>query len=209
MSERPSAMRGNQRAFRLCELASVVIAMLVGFDFLPSLHWAGLPMRLLENRFAAIQPDEIRSAAGVIALGGGAERIREAGRLARQYPHLKVIVSELATADEIRDVLGPGIDENRILIDTLARNTRENARYVLALAAPRADERWVLVTSASHMPRAVGAFRKIGMKVLAWPVPDEPKPWRSRSDMAQHEWIGLIWYRVVGASSSMFPGPSG
>src|SRR6185436_16952602 len=63
---------------------------------------------------------------GVIALGGTAERTREAGRLARQFPHLRVIVSGAETAPSLKQ-LGQGISRDRIQIETASRNTHENA----------------------------------------------------------------------------------
>jgi uncharacterized SAM-binding protein YcdF (DUF218 family) len=44
------------------------------------------------------------------------------------------------------------------LLEGKSRNTAENARLSRALAAPGPDDVWVLVTSASHMPRAMRSF---------------------------------------------------
>ena len=51
-----------------------------------------------------------------------------------------------------------------------SRNTLENAEFSKAMAAPKAGERWLLVTSAFHMPRSVGLFRKAGFDVEPYPV---------------------------------------
>ena len=56
-----------------------------------------------------------------------------------------------------------------------ARNTLENAEFAKALAVPRPGERWLLVTSAFHMPRSVGLFRKAGFNVEPYPV-----DWRTK-----------------------------
>ena len=81
-------------------------------------------------------------------------------------------------------------------------------------------DRWLLITSAIHMPRAMGVFRHIGLPVDAYPV-----DWRttgpqdlwsipgsfagglSRFDAAVHEWVGLFAYWIMGRSSELFPGP--
>jgi uncharacterized SAM-binding protein YcdF (DUF218 family) len=77
------------------------------------------------------------------------------------------------------------------------------------------------MTSAYHMPRSVGLFRKAGFPVEPYPV-----DWRvgsrsdlfdfmniavdglSRTDIATREWIGLLAYRINGKSDELFPGPA-
>ena len=97
----------------------------------------------------------------------------------------------------------------------------ENAEFSKALVAPKAGERWLLVTSAFHMPRSVGLFRKAGFAVEPYPV-----DWRAggrgdlvaispiavdgleRTDIAVREWIGLIAYWATGKIDELFPGPT-
>ena len=89
-----------------------------------------------------------------------------------------------------------------------------------AILKPKAADRYLLVTSAWHMPRAIGAFRKAGYDVVAYPVdfrtsgPDDT--WRPNSaiynglervDQATKEWLGLLVYRLSGRSSELFPAP--
>ena len=89
-----------------------------------------------------------------------------------------------------------------------------------ALAAPKSNERWLLVTSAAHMPRSVGIFRKAGWPVIAYPVDyrtfGSSRDWRPTSesldslrrlDIALHEWIGLALYRATGKTDVLFPAP--
>lgn len=63
-----------------------------------------------------------------------------------------------------------GIPKERLEIDRRARNTQENAEFAKAIAAQKNGERWLLVTSAYHMPRSVGLFRKVGFAVEPYPV---------------------------------------
>jgi uncharacterized SAM-binding protein YcdF (DUF218 family) len=78
---------------------------------------------------------------------------------------------------------------------------------------------WILVTSALHMPRSVGVFRKAGWNVIPWPVNyltgAEPS-WASEDvpiarlyfmTRTVHELVGLIYYRARGWSDNLFPGP--
>ena len=101
-----------------------------------------------------------------------------------------------------------------------SRNTQENAEFSKALVNPKDGERWLLVTSAYHMPRSVGLFRKAGFAVEPYPV-----DWRvggasdllrfapvaaeglERTDIAMREWIGLTAYWASGRIDQWFPGP--
>jgi uncharacterized SAM-binding protein YcdF (DUF218 family) len=185
---------------------------------------------------------------GIIVLGGpidadisvahnapvilsAADRIVAGAALARKYPNARVIFSggspnlisndarEADYAAMVFDSLG--IDHSRLIIERTSRNTLENAEFSKALASPRPGERWLLVTSAFHMPRAVGLFRKAGFPVESYPV-----DWRTgdrssllwfdtaapdglhRTDLAIREWIGLIAYRLTGKTDDLLPGPS-
>jgi uncharacterized SAM-binding protein YcdF (DUF218 family) len=105
------------------------------------------------------------------------------------------------------------------VIERDSRNTDENARFTKALMKPQPGETWVLITSARHMPRSVGIFRKEGWRVLAYPV-DYLTP-RSVGfgvgfglasglaavDTAAYEWFGLVYYRLSGRIDAFFPGP--
>jgi uncharacterized SAM-binding protein YcdF (DUF218 family) len=150
--------------------------------------------------------------------------------LVRQYPQARIIYSggdarlvikggnEAQYAADLFDSLG--IPRSRIIAESKSRNTVENARLSKALAQPKPGERWLLVTSAYHMPRAIGAFRAAGFSVEAYPVDwrtrgpiDLVMPMESvtaglrRTDTAVHEWVGLFAYWLTGRSSALFPGP--
>ncbi len=88
------------------------------------------------------------------------------------------------------------------------------------LAAPKPGERWLLVTSGYHMPRAIGVFRRAGFEVEPFPVDwrtrgsvDALRPFMSvgdglrRTDTAVREWVGLFVYWLTGRSSELFPAP--
>src|SRR5437762_14334468 len=121
----------------------------------------------------------------------------------------------------MRLLQGLGIVRARILLEHRSSNTVENAIFSKALAQPKPGERWLLVTSAHHLPRAVGVFRKAGFPVEAYPVDwrtrgaeDALRPFASvgdglrRSDTAVREWVGLAVYWLTGRSSELFPGPT-
>lgn len=201
----------------------------------------------LENRFPALLPEQIEGpVAGIIVLGGGEEgfvsegrpglalneagdRITEAARLAVRFPQARLVLSggsgrligdESAMPHVGKLLVDIGIAQERLIVETGSRTTYENAALSLPMIAPRPGERWLLVTSAYHMPRAVGVFRSLGLDVIAYPVDfrtrgahDMTRMFLSipagllRLDLAAKEWIGLIAYRLSGRSSVLFPAP--
>jgi uncharacterized SAM-binding protein YcdF (DUF218 family) len=105
-------------------------------------------------------------------------------------------------------------------VEAQSRDTAENAVFAKRLIAPKPGERWLLVTSAFHMPRAIGAFRQAGFPVEAYPVNYRTDGWEDLwvfsgslmggtggTDKAVHEWLGLFAYWVTGRTPVLFPGP--
>jgi uncharacterized SAM-binding protein YcdF (DUF218 family) len=88
-----------------------------------------------------------------------------------------------------------------------------------ALINPAPGETWLLVTSASHMPRSVGVFRQAGFPIVPWPVNyrtgrslaalyDAPFPERIQQfEGALREWVGLTAYWLMGRTDAVFPAP--
>jgi uncharacterized SAM-binding protein YcdF (DUF218 family) len=106
------------------------------------------------------------------------------------------------------------------MLEDQSRTTAENAAFSRRLVMPKPGERWLLVTSAYHMPRSIGAFRTAGFPVEAYPVDyrtmgpadlwipfDSIATGLRRTDLAVHEWIGLLAYWLTGRSSELFPAP--
>jgi uncharacterized SAM-binding protein YcdF (DUF218 family) len=177
----------------------------------------------------ALTPDVSR-ARNDVAVNEDAERMTATIELARRYPDARIIYSggtaalafPEATEGEaaLRLFAQLGVPAGRIVIEDKARNTFENALFSKAIAQPKAGERWLLVTSAYHMPRSIGVFRKAGFPVEAYPVDwktrgnqDALRPFQTvayglrRTDTAVREWVGLLVYRLTGRSSELFPGP--
>jgi uncharacterized SAM-binding protein YcdF (DUF218 family) len=199
----------------------------------------------LENRFPAW--DAARGAPdGIIVLGGvidasspgnqimlneGAERLAVVPDLARRYPNARILFSggsgalmddssaEARAAARLLESFG--ISRDRVLLEDRSRNTVENAVFSKAIVEPKRGDRWLVVTSAYHMPRAIGVFRKAGFPVEPYPVDwrtrgadDMMRPFAvvsdglQRSDTAVHEWVGLLVYWLTERSSELFPGPT-
>jgi uncharacterized SAM-binding protein YcdF (DUF218 family) len=176
----------------------------------------------------SIDPD-LSAERGRTVLNHSADRIVAAVELARQYPNARIAFSggsanlisgEAKEADYALSVFEQlGVARERLTLERLSRNTFENAEFVKAIVKPKQGERWLLVTSAFHMPRSIGLFRKAGFPVEAYPV-----DWRaSRSSMfsfspsavdgleltqvAMREWIGLMAYWATGKIEHFFPRP--
>lgn len=160
---------------------------------------------------------------GSVQLNDGAERLTEALRLAKIYPEARLVLSGgVARIGETRDsqateagisasfFLSQGIEQSRLVVESRARSTSENARFTFELVAPGPGETWVLVTSAFHMPRAMMSFEQAGWTGLtAWPVDyrsgrfSRDIGWNfSRNlrllDVAVKERVGLLAYKLLG-----------
>lgn len=161
----------------------------------------------LEHRFARVNIGDGRDFLGVIALGGNPDRVREAGRLALQFSHLLVVVSGAGTRAEVLPTLGAQIEPHRILVDEAARTTYENALFSARIINNFGRSRWLLVTSAFHMPRAIGAFRHQGIDVHAWPTFDPIESPPLIESVARHEVLGLMAYWILRRTSELLPNP--
>lgn len=158
----------------------------------------------LENRYQRASIITLEGFTGIIALSGDDKRFAEAGRVARLYPKLKVLLSEQTDLVGALAKLGGGIDPSRVILETKSTNTYENAIYCASLVRPTRQERWLLVTGALHMPRAVASFQKAGFRVEPWPVYGATSE-ASMVSSAIHEWIGLVAYRLLGRTGQLFP----
>ena len=189
----------------------------------------GPPIGIVVLGGGVIRP-EMSADQGKIALGRTAERIFAAVELAHSYPNARVvftggsanlIADGLIEADlVVRFFEKLGVPQDRVIVERKSRNTAENAAFTKQLVIPKAGERWLLVTSAMHMPRAVGVFQREGFDVDAYPIDYQTTStkdlWSVSSalmgrigtaDLAVHEWIGLLVYWITGRILVPFPGP--
>jgi len=223
-------------------IASILLLALCGYS-----PFGNLLLYPLEERFPRWDASH-GAPDGIIVLGGAIEtdasevhgdaafnssagRIVAAATLAHRYPKARILYSggnaniildtTLKEADYATALFeGLGISRDRLILERDSRNTYENGVNSKALVAPKPDERWLLVTSAFHMPRSIGIFRKLGFPVEAYPT-----DWRlagrtdlyrfsafaveglQHTDLALREWMGLFAYRLTGKTSELLPGP--
>lgn len=165
-----------------------------------------------------------------LVLGGGAERIIAMTDLARRYPAAKVVFTggvgnlfgaQFSEASALKAHLSElGLAQDRIIFEENSKNTYENALFTKKMLNIPEGQRWLLVTSAAHMPRAVGLFRKAGFPVEPYPVDWTVAPGEDQAaiymtvseglgtvDSGVREWIGLIAAYGLGQSDALFPAP--
>lgn len=197
----------------------------------------------LEDRFP--QQEIPSTIAGIVMLGGAvdihitqargseswndqAERITAVAELANRFPAARIILSggsghpdAISESSIARQALvAIGVPEVRIELETRSRNTCENASESFITAKPKANEIWLLVTSASHMPRAIACFRAANFPVTPFPVDyhtrgsedlrrmqESVAEGLAHVDLAVHEWTGLVTYRLAGLTRELFPSP--
>ncbi|MGI8724643.1 MAG: YdcF family protein [Methyloceanibacter sp.] len=176
----------------------------------------------------------VGQARGAPTLNEAGERMLEAAILARLFPQAKIAFSggdagllyksdsEAAGAGALLTELG--ILRDQLILEANARDTYENAVFLKSELEKRGalgnGKRWLLITSAYHMPRAMGVFREAGLAVEPWPVDyrtrgpaDLTRPFDKvseglrRVDVAAREWVGLFAYWVSARSDALLPAP--
>ena len=219
----------QRRGRRLCFFLAVVLLLVALF---PVGRWALSP---LEDRFP---PERVERVDGIILLAGdenaeitearhqptvetAARRYIAFATLAREYPQARLVFAggtgELSPAGTVsvasiakRLLTGLGVPQERMLYEDKSRNTYENAVFAADLVKPKREQNWLLVTSAYHMPRALGCFRKEGWHVFPAPT-DYRAPGFLQTDVsfrlldhlngleiATHEYVGLVAYWLMG-----------
>lgn len=215
-------------------LAGGAVAALVACAALPIATSLARP---LEERFPRPVVDDVdgivvlagseRAAASVFRgqpqLNGHADRLTTFLMLANRFPQARLVHSggsadaqldQSAVAREI--LLGTGIAAQRVTFENRSGNTCASARRIRSLVDASAEETWLLVTSAVHMPRAMACFRAAGWDVVPYPADYQTGAslwWFGFADnlmlldLAAHEWVGLAYYRLRGVTEELYPAP--
>ncbi|MCU0885079.1 MAG: YdcF family protein [Beijerinckiaceae bacterium] len=221
-------------------LALLAMAGLLFAGFGPASTMLARP---LEDRFP--RPANLDGITGIIVLGGAiglnrgevtfnaaASRMTTSAELALRLPQTRLAFTGGSAgllgqggpteADAARAFyLSLGIAAERLILEDRARNTVENARFLKPLLAQKPGERWLLITSAWHMPRSVGVFRQAGIAVVPYPVDfvssgttrdlfgvnrDLSRALQETDQMAK-EWVGLLGYWLAGHTDALLPSP--
>jgi uncharacterized SAM-binding protein YcdF (DUF218 family) len=167
----------------------------------------------------ALEPAYVWQGHGQVALNSAAERMTVPIALLQQYPHLRLLFTggegelfaEGFTEAERAKIFfdSMGVAPQRVVYESASHTTYENAVFSARVAGVDPAQPWLLLTSASHMPRALATFRKAGWNVTAYPVDfrtGTDTPWTQYSlaggatkwHLALHELMGLLTYRLAG-----------
>lgn len=221
--------------WRFRRLGRVVLALSILFLYLLSIApTADLLIGNLESRYQPLSPKRVPRIGTLVVLSGGAsatsdlplssrltssttKRVLEAVRLYDLMDQPTVVLSggsgnpfvEVSEAALMRELLlNLRIPDRRIVMEGKSSNTFENAAGVkrLPLKPPL-----ILITSASHMDRALRVFKRLGMTPLPapcdyrarWSVDDPLRFLPSEgalavSTAAIYEYVGTFWYRLTG-----------
>ena len=180
----------------------------------------------LESRYPSLKAvDGLKGVNEIVVLTGYAEadpalppssevnaasafRLLETIRISNSLPEAKILISGGKDVPGVMKKLlvSLGVPESRIAVENQSSNTFESAVQVTKMLK---EKTFILVTSAGHMPRAMGSFKKQGMNPI--PAPTHfmsvkkfrlshclPSPLHlGYSDLAVHEYFGIIWYRLT------------
>ena len=222
-----------------------LLTLTVTFCFIIStLPIGGLMIAVLEDRFPVVT-SVTEPIDGIIVLGGSvdqyasksrkqivlnnaAERLTTFFTLARQFPKAKLVFTggsgRLDQTDKEADTArkffkSMGLPQSRVVFEDQSRNTFENGVFTQRLVKPKASERWLLITSARHMPRSMGVFRHLGWNTIPYPVDYLTKgvdkvglQFNLENGLGSlhsgmREWMGLAVYKLLDRTNEFFPGP--
>ena len=142
-------------------------------------------------------------------------RVIEGILIYRENPDSKLVLSGGGGSELYPEAAGMadlakaiGVDEDDIVIESDSRDTKDQARLIKTIVG---DKPFILVTSASHMPRSMALFKKLGMDPIPAPadylVIKEEIDTNSffpgsralrKSEIAVHEYLGMVWARLRG-----------
>lgn len=225
--------RSHRAGGRGLVVAALLLLLLCGFKILPDALLAPL-----ENSSPEVAADaDLSGYAGIVVLGGAlesgrfsqyhqqpllnasAERMTMAVTLWRRHPQLRIVFtggeveffgsgpSEAERAQQFFDSMG--VPRSALTLETRSQNTFENAVLTHNLQGLDPQKPWLLLTSAWHMPRALGTFKKAGWNVTPYPVDFRTggitpltnfnlAEGAERWELLLHEVLGIAAYRLSG-----------
>jgi len=143
-------------------------------------------------------------------------RLIEAIRLHNQISGSKLILSEGKVFDPVpgTEIMAEvakavGVKQEDLILESESKDTIDEARLIKSIVG---NDAFILVTSASHMPRSMGMFKKLGMHPIAAPTdymvkksqgisPSDFFPDSGSLRKAEgviHEYLGIFWAKLRG-----------
>ena len=227
----------KQKAGKILVLVGLVILTLFSYGII-----SNRLLRPLERRYEAFEirsssvvseTEDESTIRFVVVLGGGHTsdpelplisqigkdsliRLIEGIRIYRKYPGAKLILSGGAVFDPVseaeimaRVAREMGVPERDIILESKSQDTRDEALFIKPIVG---NEPFVLVTSASHIPRSMALFKKLGMNPIPSPIGHSVKDRQGLSpsfffpgsgsirnaELAIHEYLGMAWAKLRG-----------
>lgn len=166
----------------------------------------------LETKYQKLEtiPHDVKY---ILLLGGDTRgRAYEVLRLYYKIPNVKIITSGYEGRENIPEAIQNkeflielGIPKNRIITQAKPRDTKEEAIYTKKLVK---GDKFILVTSATHMDRAMKLFKKEGLEPIAAPTDNKLRDYYfistpsanslKKTEISWHEYIGTLWYKLKG-----------
>lgn len=177
----------RQKTGKMVVFAGVLLLALFSYGSI-----ADICLKSLEDKYPPlIKLQTFSDVKWVVVLGGGhnsdpklpvtcqigdssLSRLLEGVRIHKKLPESKLILSGSGVYDPVSNAVVMagvaevmGIGDNRLVLEELSKDTKDQARLIHKIVD---DERFILVTSASHMPRSMALFQKSGMKPIPAPA---------------------------------------
>lgn len=142
----------------------------------------------------------------------GTKRVLEGVILYKKIPGSKLIFTGYKGKTKIANAVmnaklaqALGVKHSDIIINKEAKDTKEEALFSKTLLN---DSPFLLVTSATHMPRAMFLFHSLGMYPIAAPTDFYKEEFKGylqapegryfeNSSKAIHEYIGILWAKIL------------
>lgn len=227
----------RQRAGKIFTTMGVGLLLVLSYPPLPDfllrrIEQQHAPLELSLHPETAAVPESLSSIKWIVVLGGGHSsdpkvpatsnlypgtlyRLIEGIELHRRLPGSRLVVSGSAiwrsdseAAAMARTAEALGVERQNIVLEEKANDTEEQATLIKPIVGTDA---FILVTTASHMPRAVALFSKAGMTPIPAPtdykvaeadyMPRDyyPSPGNlSKSEVVAYETLGSLWSRLRG-----------
>jgi len=153
-----------------------------------------------------------------VSVNGSAERLIESVKIIKEFKNSKIIFSGGLGHSESAKFFYKKMEINtdRIIFENKSRNTHENIIFSKDIANPKNNEKWLLITSAYHMKRALNIGLKNDWDFIPYAVDFKTrKKYKFKPSFnflynlnsfhqASHEWLGLISYYLMGRTSEIF-----
>ena len=219
----------KKRAGKILVSMGIIFLILCTYGPLPRLL-----LKPLESRYPPLlSVKNLMEVRWIVVLGGGhtadprlpansqlyhssLARLVEAIRLHHALPGSKMILSGGALYDPVPEsevfadvALSLGVERRNLILESSSKDTEEEAVLIQKIVG---REGFVLVTSASHMVRAMGLFRKLGMRPIPAPTDygikegpvEEINPGMffpgttelQNTETAVYEYLGLAWAKL-------------